>query len=138
MPAPRGFCPWAGWAISARVEDLVAGDLSVRAADDAGAIVLTWSGRSNDRQPGRALDPYFAALVAEAVTKEARVEMRFGGLEHFNSATITSLIGLVQQARARGVKLSLVYDRALKWQRLSFEALRVLGKADGMLEIRPA
>lgn len=120
------------------MEHLAAGDLEVRASEKPGCLVLEWRGKSNDRQPGRVLDPYFAAVVDEAAAKGASIEMRFEALEHFNSATITSVIGVVQQARARGVKLLLVYARGLKWQKLSFEALRVLGKSDGLLEIRPA
>jgi hypothetical protein len=120
------------------MDHLAAGDLEVRVGDKPGCLLLEWRGRSNDRQPGRVLDPWFSALVEEAAAKGMSIEMRFEALEHFNSATITSLIGVVQQARARGVKLLLVYARALKWQKLSFDALRVLGKGDGLLEIRPA
>jgi len=121
------------------MDNLVLGDLEVQVTDDpsGGWIRLTWSGKSNDRQPGKVLDPYFDALVSDAASRGIGIEMRFDRLEHFNSSTITSLIGLVQQARSRGVKLSLVYDRTLKWQKLSFDALRVLGKEDGLLEIRP-
>ena len=121
------------------MDNLVLGDLEVEVTDDPGSdwIRLAWKGRSNDRQPGKVLDPYFDALVRDAASRSVGIEMRFDRLEHFNSSTITSLIGLVQQARSRGVKLGLLYDKSLKWQKLSFDALRVLGKEDGLLEIRP-
>ena len=120
------------------MENLAAGDLEVRVTEKPEGLVLEWRGKSNDRQPARILDPYFGQLVEEAARRSLCVEMRFEGLEHFNSATITSIIGLVQQARAKSVKLVLVYARGLKWQKLSFDALRVLGKSDGLLEIRSA
>jgi hypothetical protein len=120
------------------MQNLAFGDLAIQVADDEapGWVRLAWSGKSNDRQPGKALDPFFAAVVKEATEKGVGIEMRFERLEHFNSATITSLIGLVQQARSKGIKLALVFDKTLKWQKLSFDALRVLGKGDGLLEIR--
>jgi hypothetical protein len=120
------------------MQNLAFGDLAIEIADDdaGGAIRLVWSGKSNDRQPGKVLDPFFGAVVRDATQKGVGIEMRFDRLEHFNSATITSLIGLVQQARNKGIKLALVFDKALKWQKLSFDALRVLGKGDGLLEIR--
>ena len=119
------------------MEDLAVGDLELRGSTKPGWLVVEWRGRSNDRHPARVLDPYFGQLVAEAADQGASIEMCFDALEHFNSATITSIIALVQQARAKKVKLLLVYARGLKWQKLSFDALRVLGKSDGLLEIRP-
>ena len=61
----------------------------------------------------------------------------FTKLEHFNSSTITSIIQLIQECRAKGVKLVIVFDAAVKWQKLSFDALRVFAKPDGLLELRP-
>ena len=128
-----------GAPILAPMEDLVSGDLRVAlATPEPGRLVATWTGKSNERAPGKALDPFLAALVRDAAARGLALEMRFETLEHFNSATVTCLIGLVQQARGAGVRLELVYDRALKWQRLSFEALRALAKGDGLLVIRTA
>lgn len=119
------------------MDDLVFGDLRISAAPAAAdTLVLEWRGKSVDRQPGKVLDPYLTTAVREAADGKKVLEMRFGGLEHFNSSTITSLIAVVQSARAAAVRLVLVYDKSLKWQKLSFDALRVLGKADGLLEIR--
>ncbi len=119
------------------MEDLVFGELRLRVdASRPSALAVVWEGKSVDRQPGKVLDPYLEALVASAKDGQRSLEMRFERIEHFNSSTITSLIGLVQRARASAVPLSLVYDKSLKWQRLSFDALRVLGKSDGLLEVR--
>jgi hypothetical protein len=53
------------------------------------------------------------------------LELHFEELDYFNSSTITSLIQLIQEARAKGIPLTYVYDPALRWQKLSFDALRV-------------
>lgn len=66
----------------------------------------------------------------------ASVEMRFHALEHFNSSTITSVIEFIQDARDKGVRLVIAYNGEINWQRLSFDALRVFTRGDGMLELR--
>jgi hypothetical protein len=119
------------------VEPLTAGDLTIDVAPATDAALLcTWKGRSNDRQPGKVLNPYFESLLAEAAAAKIALEMRFEGLDHFNSSTITVLIRLIQNARTRSVPLIFVYAAELKWQRLSFEALRVFDKGDKAFELR--
>lgn len=118
------------------MNDLKADALSIAVNKTPEAIELTWTGKSIDRQPAKILDPFFKTALAEAETAAAAIEMRFERLEHFNSSTLAALIALVQQAHGKGIKLVIRFDRALKWQRLSFDALRVLAKGDGLLEIK--
>ena len=119
------------------VDSLTAGDLTIEVADDTStAIRCVWKGKSSDRQPGKALAPYFDQLLAAADDAGVPLEMHFEELEHFNSSTITALIRLIQSARKRKVKLVMVYDQELKWQRLSFDALRVFEKADELFALK--
>lgn len=119
------------------MQGLVVGDLRIEALDEASAIQLMWKGKSNSRHPGEALTPYFRDALASAGTRQLPLELHFEHLEHFNSSTITSIIQLIQDSRARAVKLVLVYDQALRWQKLSFDALRVFAK-DELFELRVA
>jgi len=121
------------------MQGLVVGDLRIEAQEDdsAAAVRLLWKGKSNNRHPGEALAPYFRDVLATAGTRKFPLELHFEKLEHFNSSTITSIIQLIQDSRARAIKLVLVYDQALKWQKLSFDALRVFAK-DELLELRTA
>ena len=114
------------------------GDLTITPLSDppAGTIGFAFSGKSNDRQPSRVLDPYFQAALDEAWNAKATLELHVEKVDHMNSSTITAIIGLVQKARARATRLVIVFDKAQKWQKLSCDALRVLGKGDGMLEVR--
>lgn len=89
-----------------------------------GSLVLTWLGRSTARTPGAVLHPWFEQLYSSAREKNCSVDMRFDRLEHFNSSTIAVLIQLINSAQDRGIKLTVRYDARLKWQTLSFEALR--------------
>ena len=102
-----------------------------------GALRVDWTGRSNERDPQRVLAPIFDEALARAALAEAPIEMHFEKLEQFNSSTITALIGFVRHAHAEGVPLTLVFDPSLRWQALSFEALRVFERPDGLLTLKP-
>ena len=113
------------------MNDFAAGDLKLTANGQRSDVIeLTWLGRSNDRYPGKVLMPYFQGVLAEAVERGVPLELHFHKLEHFNSSTITMIIQLIQEARSRGVRLVMSYDQALKWQKMSFDALRVFAKDD--------
>jgi hypothetical protein len=121
------------------MQGLVVGDLRIEALDDesAAAVRLLWKGKSNNRHPGEALAPYFREVLTAAGNRKLPLELHVEKLEHFNSSTITSIIQLIQDSRARAIKLVLVYDQALKWQKLSFDALRVFAR-DELFELRAA
>lgn len=101
---------------------------------DTSTLLLRWRGRSHHRQPGNVLGPYLSAAVREASDASALLEMRFDELEYFNSATVMAIIQCVHAARSNKVRLRLVYDDALEWQRLSFDPMHVFTR-DGLVEI---
>lgn len=118
--------------------DLVAGDLRLAVNPArADAIELAWLGRSNDRYPGKLLAPYWQTALIEAAERAVPIELHFEKLEHFNSSTISVLIQFIQEARNRGARLVMVYDQALKWQKLSFDAMRVF-VTDELFQLRSA
>lgn len=91
---------------------------------DPKLLVLHWLGRSASRTPGAVLHPWFEQLFSLARTRGAALEMRFERLEHFNSSTIAVLIQLINSAQDRRLSLTVRYDASLRWQTLSFDALR--------------
>ena len=97
---------------------------------------LMWIGRSGARNPSAVLLPYFEQVLGEAAPTLRPVEMHFQALDHFNSSTVAALIRLIQNARAKKVPLVLIYNQTLKWQKLSFDAMRVFVKSDGLLQLR--
>jgi hypothetical protein len=123
------------------MEKLAFGDLVIDVdaggdqAEGSAPIRLTWKGKSTDRHPAKVLTPYLSSALSFAESKKRPLELRFEKLDHFNSSTVATIIQLVQEARQKSVKLAFVFDPALKWQRLSFDALRVFVKADGLLEM---
>jgi hypothetical protein len=121
------------------VQPLHNGDLliEVSTADGPPRLELTWRGKSNDRYPGKVLGPFFADALATAARDQRLLELRFDSLEHFNSSTVGALIELIQRARDAKVRMVIGYDGSVGWQRLSFDALKVFDRGDGLFELRP-
>jgi len=110
-------------------------NIEISPADDGSALQMIWGGKSNARSPLQILEPVFQEAQAYAAEAKLPLEMHFQDMEHFNSSTITALIALIQQLRDSKVQLRLHYNAALKWQKMSFDALKVFETPDGMLQI---
>lgn len=119
------------------MESLNAGDLKIDIVEQDAAIQLHWLGMSNERQPDKVLKPFFAIVLGGAAASNKTVELHFEKIERFNSSTILCIIQLIQEARHKNIRLAVVYDPSRKWQRLSFDALRIFDKADGLFGLRP-
>lgn len=118
------------------MQSLHAGDLKIDIREEANKLELHWLGMSNDRQPELVLKPFFAEVLQHAVDANKTVAFHFERIERFNSSTILSIIKAIQGARHMGIALELVYDPSRKWQRLSFDALRIFDRADGLFTLR--
>jgi hypothetical protein len=120
------------------MHNLIAGDLKIDVVESGprDPIVLVWSGKSNHREPNKILGPYLGGAITEAVERKVAIELHFEKVDHFNSSTVTSIIQLIQEARQKSVRLVFIYDQKLKWQKLSFDALRVFDKGDDLLQLR--
>lgn len=121
------------------MQGMVVGDLRIEALEDEAStsVRLLWQGKSTHRHLGEALAPYFRKVLAAAGTKRLPIELHFQKLEHVTSPTITSILRLIQESRARSIKLIMIYDQACEWQKLSFDAMRMLAR-DDLLELRAA
>lgn len=119
------------------MENLAFNDLTIEVGESAsGKIRLDWKGKSNDRQPRKILDPFFAKISDMAKEMQTAIEMHFEELEYFNSSTITAIIQLIQDLRNKQVPLVIIYDQTMKWQKLSFNALKIFEKKrEGALKI---
>ena len=95
----------------------------------------TWRGMSSDRNP-ESLQLWLDVLLATVSDQQGSIEMHFEHIERFNASTISVLIRLIQTCRAKRTKLVLVYNSSLRWQSLSFEALRVFVMRDDLFVLR--
>jgi hypothetical protein len=118
-----------------KLGSLQAGELTIdpQQSDPSQPIDLFWRGRSTDRHPARVVVPYVSTILGAAKGQDVAVRLHFETIEHMNSSTITALIQIIQEARARATRLTIVYDRSKTWQKLSFDALGVFVKDDGII-----
>ena len=115
----------------------VDGELSIEVLPPVGGVLrLDWHGKSTSREPVKVLAPLFAEVTRDAAAAGATLELHFEGLQLFNSSTITALIRLIQTCRGQAIPVLICYDAAQKVQRLSFDALRVFEKSDGLVRFR--
>ena len=119
------------------MESLHAGDLKIDIVEADNSVRLHWLGMSNERQPEKILKPFFATVLDGAGQSNRAIELHFENIERFNSSTILCIIQLIQEARHKNIRLEVVYDPSRKWQRLSFDALRIFDKSDGLFALRP-
>ena len=75
------------------------------------AVRVDLKGRSNSREPGRMLLPWFQDILRRTSSVGGRLEVHFEQLEHFNSSTISALIQIINAAQAEKVPLILSYER---------------------------
>jgi hypothetical protein len=112
------------------VVQVVLGELTVRAErDGADVLRVRLTGKSASRDAGRELQPVFDRLLQTARDDRRSLVLHFERLEYFNSSTIAALVQFIRTAQAAGVSLVVRYDAALKWQAMSFDALRRALKA---------
>jgi hypothetical protein len=87
-------------------------------------IEVQLTGKSSSRDAGRELQPVFEKLMSAAKEERRTLVLHFEKLEYFNSSTIAALVQFIRTAQQASVSMIVRYDAALKWQAISFEALR--------------
>jgi hypothetical protein len=96
--------------------------LTIESHRNRDQLTIRWLGRSEARDPGRALQPVLEAVGAD-VAGAASVEFDFRSLEYMNSSTIHPILKLVQAASTKSTRVRVIYDASKNWQRLSFMAM---------------
>lgn len=115
---------------------LSSGDLTIeRSTLGPATIRLDWRGRSNARRPDEVLNPFLSEVLEQARQGPKGIDMHFESLEYLNSSTVGVLVQFLHRARQGGVPLSFSYAASVRWQKLSFEALRVFEQMDSRVRI---
>lgn len=91
-------------------------------------ICLTWSGRAGDREPRSTLGHFLDAIVERATASGAALELRCQDLSSVNAATIGCIVEMIHRCHAAGLHVAVRYDKGSRWQRLTFEAMRMMIK----------
>jgi hypothetical protein len=111
------------------------GDVAITVIEASGPpkLFVSWRGRGNEREPHQTLGPFLRSVVDRAAESQATIELHCQDITYINAATIGCMVEMIHWCEASQVPVTLRYARASGWQKLSFEALRVLVKNTNQL-----
>ena len=109
--------------------------LSIEVIEHETTIDVKWEGKSIDREPSKFISPILVKVLEMASALNKRITMDFQSLSYMNSSTITPIIKILDRAQKGMTKITITYQKALKWQELNFTALEVFRTEDNRLEI---
>lgn len=119
-----------------RVKPLCEGELMIERTQPGPELIrLDWKGSSNFRRSDEGLTLFLYDVLDQALRDTAAIEMHFEALGDLSASTMAVLIHFLQRSRSHGIRLTILYRKRLRWQRLSFEALRVFEQVDRLVQI---
>ncbi len=107
------------------MENLKSDDLEIAVALED-PIRISWIGESGFTDPGAVLDPYIARLGDAFCGRNAIVD--FMDLNYMNSSTVRSIIYLCKLFNEKSIQTTIIYNKSLNWQAVSFRPLESLGQ----------
>jgi hypothetical protein len=110
--------------------------LTIQMMETDDQVLLTWSGKSNDRDPSRFLNPILQQALERGKTGSKRIVFDFSGLEYMNSSTFSPLVRMLDEAGKGTYRVVLEYNQGRKWQSLSFSALKAFETPDGRIALK--
>ncbi len=98
-------------------------------------ISVLWKGRSIERDPGVFITPLLVQIVKRSSDQGKRIMLDFTEIEYMNSSTITPIVKVLERARRGATRITVRYDKTLKWQELIFDALKIFATKNGRVVI---
>ena len=105
-------------------------DLTLEIVDADTSIEIRWFGKSIDREPGNFLNPILSDLLMEGKKKKKRLILEFRDLAYMNSSTIMTISKFLENGNDGNNKITIRYDLERRWQKLSFNALKIFQTQD--------
>ena len=110
--------------------------LTIQVVEHENSIDVSWEGKSVDREPGKFISPILVKVLEMAGDLNKRIIMDFQSMSYMNSSTITPIIKILERAKSGMTKITIFYQKSLKWQELNFSALEIFKTKDNRLEIK--
>ena len=110
--------------------------LTIEITEGDEKVTLVWKGRSIVRKPNDFVMPIMLDALSVANELGKRLVLDFQELEYMNSSTLTPIIKILERARRGETQLTVLYKESLRWQDLSFAALRIFETQDTRVEIK--
>ena len=111
-------------------------NLTVDLNNGEGEVVLSWKGKSHDREPGRFLMPLLTRALQLSNGANKRLRLDFTALDYMKSSTVSALVKFLDEAAKSPCAVVIEYAKNRKWQELSFSALKAFETSDGRITIR--
>ena len=111
--------------------------LTLRVDDVGERYEVHWSGKSTARNPSQFIAPILKATMQAAEDNGRMVRLDFTQIEYMNSSTVTPVIRVLDAAKRKQIEVEVVYAADLRWQELSFSALRVFCDKGSSISILP-
>jgi hypothetical protein len=103
---------------------------------DEPSITIRFIGRSNERNPSKFIYPILSDAFDQSTTDRKDIILDFMDLEYMNSSTITPILKILDKVKREGTyQLTIMYNQSLKWQDLSFSALKIFETKDKKITI---
>ena len=99
-------------------------------------VRLEWLGESEARDPGQFLLPILSRALDRGLQTQKPLVIDFQRLDYLNSSTLTPVIRILEQARRGHSRVRVVYNKALKWQSLSFTGLDIFRTPDARIDVQ--
>ncbi len=110
--------------------------LQIEVIENKNSITMVWTGKSTNRKPSEFISPILADAIKKSNATKKRIILDFRRLDYMNSSTITPIIKILERAKRGAIQITLLYNRSLKWQDLSFSALEIFQTKDSKVEIK--
>lgn len=110
--------------------------LTIQVVEHENTIDVRWEGKSVDREPSKFISPILVKVLGMASGLNKRIIMDFQSMSYMNSSTITPIIKILERAKKGMTKITIFYQKSLKWQELNFSALKIFKTNDNRLEIK--
>jgi len=100
------------------------------------SITIRFIGKSNERNPSKFISPILSDVLHQSDSGNKEIVLDFNELEYMNSSTITPILKILDKAtREKHYRITIVYRQSLKWQDLSFSALKIFELKDNKIKI---
>ncbi len=110
--------------------------LHIEVQENADTILVKWTGKSTDREPGKFIVPILVNVMKKSSDKKRKIVLDFRELDYLNSSTITPIIKVLERAKKGTADINLLFKKNLKWQKVIFSALEIFQTKDGRIEIK--
>ncbi len=87
-------------------------------------VVMTWTGRSIEKDPWKSIIPYLDSFAEKLKGMELKIE--FEELKLINTSTFTILSRFFKKLDQSGIKTAATYNSQVRWQYISFKGIKAL------------